>query len=94
MKVWVPEMTLPMDKNASARPMDGSGTEIADLARGANGLGETDETVSRAAVPMARLVMAGFWSMGALSLTGMSVAATTAARMWSLGAGRRDGEDD
>ncbi|MGP6087040.1 hypothetical protein [Antarctobacter jejuensis] len=89
----MPEMTLPMDKSASARPVNRPDPAIADLARSANGVGEPEEAVNRGGLPMAGLVTAGFWNMAALSLAGMSVAATTAARVWSLGSGRRDGED-
>lgn len=88
-------MTLPMDDETAARPVARPDPSIADLARGANGLGEAEDADRQAATefPMAGVVTAGFWSMAALSLAGMSVAANTAARVWSLGAGRQDGED-
>ncbi len=93
MKGWMPEMTPPMDKSARARPVNRPDPGIADLARGANGLGEAEEPADRIAMPMAGLFAASFWNMAAVSLAGMSLAATTAARVWTLGGERSDRED-
>lgn len=90
-------MNGPLTGAPRGRPVIQNDPDIADLARAANGLGESDEPAvlhRRTTVPMAGLVTAGLWNMAALSLAGMSVAATTAARVWGLGGQGRDDRED
>lgn len=74
-------MSAPGKRNGPGKDHDAA---VADLARGANGLGEFGEA-AQAATPVHGLVRAGFSGATALGLAGAALTLGLMALVWSLG---------
>lgn len=82
-------MSTPRDRRTASRPVQRPDPGIADLARGANGLGESDDMV-RMTNAMTGMVSAGMHGALAVGLSGAALTLNMMARLAGLGTRRAD----
>ncbi|GGF47861.1 MULTISPECIES: hypothetical protein [Mameliella] len=87
-------MSTPRERRQVARPVQRPDPGIADLARGANGLGESDDMVKMTNA-MTGMVSAGMHGALAVGLSGAALTLNMMARLAGLGSvPRRRQQDD
>ncbi|MBY6160520.1 hypothetical protein KUV73_05415 [Mameliella alba] len=86
-------MNAPLEKKQTTRPVQRPDPGMADIARGANGLGEIEDTV-QVTHAMTGMMSAGMHGALAIGLSGAAMTLGMMARLTSFGAGLRRNDED